>query len=238
MERPLRPIGFIGLVTAAFAIATTVASPRVMGPLPEGLKTPVLALEIAESVDEIEMMFGAPGSAERASWVSGMRAGTYLDFGLITFYALLLAGVARRILPALAEVGRGRELQSTALRRTRIAASLAIAAAVLDALENRELLSILAAVEAGTRDYQATLLRMQWLVWPKWIALAAWFVALAPELMHARGALRVSAIAGVLGAIACVTAATQRGVFAELMAFGIAVGMVALVPGCLRKLPS
>jgi hypothetical protein len=238
MERPLRPIGFIGLATVAFAIATTVASPRVMGPLPDGLKTPVLALEIAQSVDEIEMMFGAAGSPERAAWVSGMRAGTYFDFGLVTFYALLLAGVARRLLPALSEVSRARELASTALRRTRVASTLAIAAAVLDVLENRELLTILSGVEAGTRDYGPAVLRLQWLVWPKWIALSAWFVALAPELMHARGALRVAGIAGSLGALACVLAAMQRGVWSEAMALGIAVGMVALIPGCLRKLPS
>lgn len=238
MERPLRPIGFIGLATAAFAIATTLASPHVMGPLPEGLRTPVLALELAQSVDEIEVMFGEAGSAERAAWVSGMRAGTYLDFGLLTFYALLLAGVARRISPALAEVGRGPDLSSTALRRTRVASTLAVAAAVLDVLENRELLAILSAVEAGARDYGPTVLRLQWLVWPKWIALAAWFVALAPELMHARGALRVAGIAGLLGALASVLATMQRGAWAEVMALGIAVGMVALIPGCLRKLPS
>lgn len=238
MERPLRPIGFIGLLTAAFAIATTAASPRVMGPLPEGLKTPVLALEIAQSVDEIEAMFGAEGSAERAAWVSGMRAGTYLDFGLVLSYALFLAGVARRILPALSEVGRAPDLTSTALRRTRIASTLAIAAAVLDALENTELLSILASVEAGAQDYAPALLRLQWLVWPKWIALGAWFVALSPELVRARGALRVAAVAGVLGAAACIAAVAERGVLAEIMALGIAIGMVALVPGCLRKLPS
>jgi hypothetical protein len=238
MERPLRPIGFIGLATAAFAVAVTVTSPQAVGPLPEGLRTPVLALEIAATTDEIETMFGAPGSADRAAWVSATRTGTYLDFGLVTCYALLLAGVARKLLPALSEVGRGRELSSTALRRTHVGVTIAISAAVLDALENREILEILAAVGVGHGGYDAALLRLQWLAWPKWIALCAWFVLLAPELIRARGALRVSAIAGLIGAASCVVAVMHRGVFAELMALGVAVGMVALVPGCLRKLPS
>lgn len=237
MENPLRPMGYVGLATAALALVVTVLSPQTMGPLPHGLVTPVLALELAENVYEIETMFGPAGSSQRAGWVAAMRAGTFVDFGLLAMYGLLLAGVARRLLPALAQRDDTRDLGSTAVRRSHVAVSLAGAAALLDVLENRELLSILDSVGRGARDYDAALARLQWVVWPKWIALAAWFVLLAPELVRAGGALRVSAMAGSLGALACALALMQPGVMAEVMALGIAIGMVALVPGCLRKLP-
>lgn len=237
MDNPLRPMGYVGLATAVFAIGVTVLSPQAIGPLPHGLKTPVLALELAEHVHEVETMFGAPGSAERAAWAAAMRAGTLVDFGLLAMYGLLLAGVALKLPPALREVPGSGELSSTSLRRARVAVTLALAAVVLDVLENRELLVILDGVARGVRDYDGALARLRWVAWPKWIALAAWFVVLSPELVHARGALRVAAMAGSVGAISAVLAIMQPGIAAEVMALGIAIGMVALVPGCLRPLP-
>jgi hypothetical protein len=237
MDNPLRPMGYVGLATAVFAIGVTVLSPQTIGPLPHGLKTPVLALELANNVYEVETMFGAPGSAQRAAWAAAMRAGVLVDFGLVAMYGLFLAGVARKLLPALRRVSSSDELSLAALQRARIAVILAVAAAVLDVLENRELLVILDGVVRGVRDYDGALARLRWVAWPKWIALAAWFVVLSPELVRASGALRLSAMAGSIGAISAVLAIMQPGVAAEVMALGIAIGMVALVPGCLRELP-
>lgn len=237
MENALRPMGFVGLATAVLAITVTVLSPQAIGPLPHGLMTPVLAFELADNVYEVETMFGAPGSAERVAWAAAMRAGTLADFGLVAMYGLLLAGVALKLLPALRASSGSSQMPAMALRRARLAVTLAVGAAVLDVLENRELLVILDGVTRGVRDYDAALARLHWVAWPKWIALAAWFVVLAPELVHARGALRVSAMAGSVGAIGCVLAILQPGLAAEMMALGVAIGMVALVPGCLRKLP-
>lgn len=237
MDNPLRPLGYVGLATAAFAIAVTVLSPQAIGPLPHGLKTPVLALELANNVYEVETMFGAQGSAERTAWAAAMRAGTLADFGLLAMYGLLLAGVALKLLPALRTISGSDELQLAAVHRARLAVLLAVAAVVLDVLENRELLVILDGVVRGVRDYDGALARLRWVAWPKWIALAAWFVVLSPELVRARGALRVAAMAGSIGAVAAVSAILQPGVAAEVMALGIAIGMGALVPGCFRALP-
>jgi hypothetical protein len=223
-------MGFIGIAAAAAAIAVTAVSPMAMGPLPEGMHTPVLAFELATSVSEIEAMFGERHSLERLRRLSAMRQGTHLDFVLLTLYTLLLAGIARRLLPA---VGLGTTTPS-ALWRARAAVTLAVAAGALDVLENRELLQILDALLVNVRSYEDALARLAWVAWPKWIALAAWFVLLAPELIRARGALRVAAISGLIAAVACGVALLTRGVAAEVMALGIAVGMVVLVPGCFR----
>jgi len=236
MERPLRASGFIGLATVACAIVVTVLSPVSMGSMPEGLRTPVIAFELAATTDEIEVMFGPRHSPERTRWVSQMRAGTYLDFGLLALYSLFLASVARGLLPALEAAGRLRDPSFNALRRTRAAVTVAFAAAGLDVLENRELLVILDRLSANLGGYEDALARLQWLVWSKWMGLAAWFALLAPELIRARGALRIAAFAGLTAALASVLAVAQRGIAAEVMALGIAIGMVALVPGCLRPL--
>jgi hypothetical protein len=98
----------------------------------------VLAFELATSVDEIETMFGERYSVERFQRASAMRQGTHLAFVLLTLYTLLLAGIARRVLPA---VGLGTTTPS-ALHRTRAAFTLALAAGALDVLENRKLLEL------------------------------------------------------------------------------------------------
>jgi hypothetical protein len=237
MDNPLRPLGFVGVAMALCALVVTVLSPQAMGPLPHGLVTPVLAFELAKDVHEVETMFGAPASTERAAWVAAMRAGTLADFGLLTLYGILLAGIARRLARAMGAAGHTLDISSTAVRRAHVAVSVAVAAALLDVLENRELLLILESLAHDTRDYDGALLRLGWVVWPKWLALGAWFVLLSPELVRAGGALRLAAMAGSLGALTGVLAAMRAGNIAEVMALSIAIGMVALVPGCLRKLP-
>jgi hypothetical protein len=231
MTRPLRRLGFLGIATAAAGIAVTVASPITMGPLPQGMHTPVLAFELATTVDEIETMFGERHSLERVQRASAMAQGTHLDFVLLTLYTLLLAGVARKLLPAL-----GRSPTSPiALRRTRAALTLAVAAGLLDVLENRELLAILEVLLRNTSDYEDALARLSWVAWPKWIAISAWFVLLSPELLRAGGALRVAGACGLIAAFACGLAVDGRGLAAEVMALGIALGMIALTVGCFRK---
>lgn len=229
MERPLRGLGFVGIATAAAGIAVTVASPLAMGPLPEGMRTPVLAFELATETDEVEAMFGERHSVERAQWANAMRTGTHLDFVLLALYTTLLAGFARRVRPALVN-----QLDLGGLRRTRAALTLAIAAGVLDVIENRELLVILDRLLMNGAPYHEALTRLSWVTWPKWIALAAWFVLLSPELVRANGALRVAGASGIVAAFACGLALAGSGLAAEVMALGIAIGMMALTVGCFR----
>lgn len=228
MTQPLRRLGFLGIATAAAAIAVTVASPLAMGPLPEGMRTPVLAFELATSVAEIETMFGERHSLERVQRASAMAQGTHLDFVLLTLYTLLLAGMARKLLPALGLSA----VSPSALRRTRAALTLAVAAGVLDVLENRELLAIIEVLLRNMSDYEDALARLSWVAWPKWIALSAWFLLLSPELLRAGGALRVAGGSGIIAAVACGLALDGRGIAAEVMALGIAIGMLALTVGC------
>ena len=137
-------------------------------------------------------------------------------------------------------VANGHEVVGTTRSALRLRELEALGAkpVVLDVLENRELLVILDSLAHGARDYDGALARLAWLTWPKWLGLGAWFVVLSPELVRARGGLRVAAMAGSVGALTGVLAALHRGPVAEVMALAVAIGMVALVPGCLRRLPA
>lgn len=193
------------------AIAVVAVQPSSIGSLPSGISTPVVAFELARSTAEVERMFGAPGSLDRANWRAGMQHGVSLDAGLLLAYGLLLAGVALR-----QGTGRVRWLGT----------GLAVSAALLDALENRELLLIL---ERLGGDYAAALARLAWFTWAKWLALGLYFAVLAPALWRGGKLMRVAAISGVAGALAAAIAFFVRGVAAEIMAGGIAFAIAALV---------
>jgi hypothetical protein len=225
-EPSLRPWGYVGVVAALFAIAVTLSAPRAMGPLPEGLRTPVLAFEVARDRDEIERMFGAPESVERSAYRAAMVRATWIDFGLLLGYGALLAAIAASFAAAEEEQARR--------QRARLAMTLAVAAAVLDALENRELLAIAHALD-GEGGYAIALSHLPLYVWPKWVALSLWFVLLAGRLWRAGGAFRLAACAGVFGALMTLGALATRGVFVELMGLCIALGIVALVPACFTR---
>jgi hypothetical protein len=204
----------VGACVASVAIAVTVVSPRRMAELPAGMRTPVVAFELARTPAEVERMFGAAGSPQRGEWRARMRLGVWLDFALLLAYGVLLAGMAQ-------ELGA-----SASPRRARAAAWLALAAAGFDALENRALLAILDALGG---EYGAALAQLAWFTWAKWLALGAYFALLAPALSRVGGVGRAAAVAGVVGAVSAVLALLLRGALAELMAVAIAAAITLLV---------
>src|SRR5262245_55997407 len=86
---------WLGALMLVGSAALQLVFPRAMGPLPEGLRTPVLALEIARSSAELDAMFGPAGSSERAEWVAAVDRGNVLDFGFIVLYGAFLVSCAR-----------------------------------------------------------------------------------------------------------------------------------------------
>jgi hypothetical protein len=204
------------------ASALTAIQPLQMGPLPPGLRTPVLALELSRSAAEIERMFGPAGSAEREAWRAGMLQGTWLDFAFMLAYGLFLAGMASAIGP----VGRRRPAQ--------LAFGLACVAPLFDVLENTELLTALHGL-GGSYDGAVALL--VWFTWAKWLGLGGYFCALAPALWRSGGAFRGASVFGVAAAASATGALVVRGVLAEVMAAGLALAMLMMVIGSFRGMP-
>lgn len=213
-DRSPLPLRAIAACVLCAAIAVGIVGPHRMGELPSGMHTPVVAFELARTADEVERMFGTPGSTARAVHRDRMRLSVWLDYALLLGYGALLAALA----PALA--------RDRTPGRARLAAALAVAAAAFDALENRELLAILAALGG---DYEGPLRRLAWFTWPKWLALGAYFVLLAPASWRAGRLWRAAALAGIASAASALVALPLRGVFAELMGLGVVLAISLLV---------
>lgn len=200
-----RIAAWLGALTVALALGLTFIFPSKMGPLPQGMRTPIIAFELARSVDEVETMFGAPESAERAAYVRAMDRGNYQDFAFLVLYGLFFMALSR----ALIESG------SKSAQWGRWLASLPSA---MDAMENVQLLAITRSLGG---DYAEALSRLQIVTWAKWIGIALIFATWIPALWSRGVAGRVTAGLATFTLLATITAFFTRGVAAELMALGV-----------------
>ncbi len=196
----------------ACSVVLQAVFPRAMGPLPAGLRTPVLALELARSTRELETMFGPAGSPDRARWVAAVDRGDAIDFAFIVIYGVFLIGCARAF-------GGGRTSQ------VRIGIALALLACLSDVAENLCLFVITARLGS---DYAAFLPALGVATWVKWSSIAGALASIATGLWR-RG--RWGKVAGALAAVALpmtIGAGLLRGVLAELMLLVITLSFVAI----------
>jgi hypothetical protein len=194
--------------------------PRAMGPLPTGLRTPVLALEIARSPQELETMFGPAGSPEREHWVAQVDRGGAIDFAFIAIYGAFLIACMRAFVAARPP-------------RMRIGIALALLACVADAIENASLFSITARLGG---DYAGALSALTIATWVKWLSIATCLLLLSSALRQ-RG--KCGAAAGWLSTAALpvtIGADMLRGVIAEIMLLVITLSFIAIWIEALRSL--
>ena len=208
-----RKAAWAGLSTAALGVALTLIFPAHMGPLPSGMRTPILAFELARTRHEVETMFGAPEAPERVVWRQAMDLGNYADFVFMLAYGLFFVLMSR----ALAQSGSQISQYSW-----RVAALPALA----DVLENLQLLAITRALGG---DYAGALAWLPLFTWLKWLGVAAVYAAWIPGIAR-RGALgKVGALLAALNALATLAAFATRGVAAELMGLLGALTAIAAV---------
>jgi hypothetical protein len=212
-------IGF-GVAMLVLSIVLELTFPRAMGPLPRGSRTPILALELARSSNEIETMFGRAGSAERAAWVAAVDRGHFFDFAFLVAYNGFLFAAAAAF---------GSQRRALA----RLAMGLAVLVALADATENLCLLQVTAHLGG---DYAAALSGLMVVTWVKWLAGAACLATFLPAL-RARGGW--AALAGWLASLPlplAIASVALRGVIAELMLLAMTLGFAALLIEAVRQL--
>jgi hypothetical protein len=199
----LRWIRLLGLLELGFVALLSVVSPHRMGQLPMGMRTPVLAFELARDEGEIARMFGPP-SMSRDDWVAAMRLATAVDYGFLLVYGAFFACAARFL-----------DRDPERRRPLQVAFVLACLAPLADVFENACMLAILAALD---NDYGAALSGLAFATWIKWFALAGCVGCLSPALFrHASLAARAAAVFGALALPLSLAALAMRGIFAEAM---------------------
>ena len=206
----LRWAAISGAVMLVFSLILQRVFPKVMGPLPAGIHSPVLAFELARSRAEVETMFGAAASPERVRWVAQMNAGNLYDFGFLIVYAGFLWACCATFPHT----------------RSRFSSGLALAAGAADAIENVCLFAISAQLGG---DYEAALRALLVMTWAKWFAIAG-CLALLSQALWVRGAIdsRVAALPSAVVLPVAVCACVMRGSWAEGMLLAISLAFFAL----------
>jgi len=214
----MRAVAWYGALMLVCSVVLQLVFPRAMGPLPRGLRTPVLALQIARSARELETMFGPAGSPERAQWVVRVDRGGAIDFAFIAIYGAFLIACMRA-------------LEEKHPRRVRIGIFLGLLACIADAIEKACLFAITARLGG---DYTGALAVLAVTTWIKWLSIAA-CLALLSNAMRRRG--RWGAVAGWIASAAlpiAIAAAVVRSVAAEIMLLVITFSFIALWIEALR----
>ena len=162
---------------------------------PRGIANPVLALQMARSVDEVDATLGEAPSPDREA----MRIKQDLDFAFIPCYAALFIALARMF----QSEARDRR-QDRLPHLATLAACCGVGAAISDVFENLGILRVVNAPLARTTQAMVDAIRVPSLIkWTlTWVALAIFarlFLRGAGWLRRSIGAL--DAIAAALGFI-------------------------------------
>ena len=91
MTRPFRIAGLIGLGVIAMSVVLLVVNPREAVAFPEGFVSPIVAFEFAQTVDDLRLLFGAPGSSAQQALIADFNLGNQLDFVYMLLYGAFLA---------------------------------------------------------------------------------------------------------------------------------------------------
>lgn len=207
----------VGLLTVTVVLLAVL--PKHAAELPVGFRTPILAFEFARTRGEIEALFGAQGSAGRATLVHAMDLGNTIDFVFMLFYSAFLGCFALGV-------------AGLAGRSYALVAILAPIAAIADFCENLQLFAITRAL-GGT--YDDALSRLLVCTWVKWGGLALCLVWLSPWLLREGGLERVTGVLAVSTGVLAITAALSRGLATEAFSATLSVTFLGIFIVAVRR---
>ncbi|MFN2151762.1 MAG: hypothetical protein ACK2T5_09220, partial [Anaerolineales bacterium] len=201
-KRPFLIPGLIGIAVIFVSVINLMVFPQTLPGQIEGIRSPIIAFEFAETVAEINTLFGSAGSPERANMVRQMNQGNTLDY----LYMLLYSGFLFSFSWTAAKQSGKKWLY--------LGAVLAVLALLGDALENVQLLTITANLESG--DFGDALARLHWLTWLKWGSLALYFLVMTRWFLENGRYAKLIAITGILTFLLGLASFMQRGAITEL----------------------
>jgi hypothetical protein len=189
--------------------------------LPRGFTSPVLAMELARSMEEVEMIVGEPGHSDR----SEMREQQYMDFAFIAAYWLEFS---------LISILLWRRNFRFAKALGVFAGLCATLAALLDVRENLAILKVLSV--SPTPENDPLVLAVRHAAVPKWALLFVAmillsFVFLGRRDWHQRSGLPflVTGLLFILTGSIGLIGLTTREALLELILIPMAGGMITLL---------
>lgn len=181
--------------------------------LPDGFTSPVVALEFAETPEEVRKIFGSD-TEDRTKWLKDMRRGHLADSFYLMCYSLFLGlwgWIAAR---------RSGKLWFY------IIPLLALIAGASDAAENLQMVSLTHLLDQGNMSLELRYLYV--FTWLKWGSLALGLSALSLYLFPQHVLGKVYCLASVVTLILTLLAFVERSAANSLMALSITAQFVLL----------
>lgn len=217
-KRPFFVSGLIGIAVILVSLLSLTVFPQSSPGQIEGIRTPIIAFEFAETVEEINTLFGLSGSLERADMVRKMDQGNTLDFLYMLLYSGFLISFA---------IGANKQRPMQLLI---MAVGLALLALVGDVLENLQLFQITNNLASG--NFVDSLTRLHWFTWLKWGSLMFYFLVIGVWFWgNGRFGKIIAAVADLtflLGLFALIT----RGFITELFTLSVAFTFLLMIIFC------
>lgn len=217
-NRPFIIPGFIGLAVILISVISLLVFPQTSPGQIDGFRSPIIAFEFAQTVEEIETLFGPSGSPERAEMVRKMDQGNTLDYLYMLLYSSFLFSFA-----FIAAKQSGQKWLYAGM-------VLAVMAFIGDALENVQLLNITANLESG--EFDTALRRLHWFTWLKWGSLALYFVVFTQWFWENGRFGKLIAILGILTFLLGLVSYIQRGLTTEPFTLAIALMFLLTIIFC------
>jgi hypothetical protein len=217
-QRPFIISGLIGLAVILMSVISLLVFPQTSPGQIDGIRSPIVAFEFAQTAAEINTLFGPNGATEQAEMVQKMDQGNRLDYLYMLLYSAFLFSFA--VLAA----------KQSGQKWVYAGAVLALLALIGDALENVQLLSITANLQSG--DFGAALARLHWFTWLKWGSLALYFLVMAMWFWGNGRFAKLIAVVGVLTFLLGLAAFMQRGPATEPFTLAVALMFLLMIIFC------
>jgi hypothetical protein len=217
-KRPFLIPGLIGIAVILVSVLSLVVFPQTAPGQIEGIRSPIIAFEFAETVDEINLLFGPAGSPERADMVRKMDQGNKLDF----LYMLLYSGF---LVSFVIDANKQRHMPLFY-----VAVGLALLAFVGDILENSQLFQI--TNNLASSDFVDALTRLHWFTWLKWGSLAFYFSVMGVWFLGNGRFGKLIAAVSELTFLLGLFAFAARGFITELFSLSVALTFLLMIIFC------
>ncbi|PID85144.1 MAG: hypothetical protein CSB13_09555 [Chloroflexi bacterium] len=217
-HKPFIISGFIGLAVILISVISLFIFPQTAPGQIAGIRSPIIAFEFAQTVDEIHTLFGPDGSPEQADMIRKMDQGNILDYLYMLLYSSFLFSFALTI------------VKQSGKQWLYLGAVLAILALIGDALENIQLLTITAHLPSG--DIVAALARLHWFTWLKWGSLALYFLGASVWFRRNGRFGKIIAGLGIITFLLSLASFIQRGATTESFTLSVALMFLLMIIFC------
>ncbi len=217
-KRPFIMPGLIGIAVIVVSVISLFIFPQTSPGQIEGFRSPIIAFEFAQTVDEINILFGPNSSPEQADMVRKMDQGNTLDYLYMLLYSGFLFSFA---LVSVKQSGK---------KWLYLGAVLAVLALVGDAVENVQLLTITANLQSG--DFLEALARLHWFTWLKWGSLALYFLVMSVWFWGNGRFGKLISVIGILAFLLGLISFIQRGPTTELFTLAVALMFLLMIIFC------